>query len=179
MPKGIFKRTKEHCKNIGKALMGKIVSPQIRENISKNHADVSGKNNPMYGNPRMDLQKKFKGNGNPSWKGGLTPLHSRIKGCFEYKNWRKQVFRQDNYTCQECGDNKGGNLNAHHKKPFAQILSEFLKEYDQFSPIEDKETLLRLTIKYKPFWDITNGKTLCENCHILTMKGRRVRYGIR
>jgi len=40
-----------------------------------------------------------------------------------------------------------------------------LKEYNQFSPIEDRETLIRLAITYKPFWDIDNGLTLCAKCH--------------
>ena len=26
----------------------------------------------------------------------------------------KEVYKRDNYTCQRCGDNKGGNLVAHH-----------------------------------------------------------------
>jgi hypothetical protein len=59
----------------------------------------------------------------------------------------------------------GGNLEAHHIKKFSILLAEFLSFYNQFSPIEDKETLVRLAISYEPFWDIINGKTLCEKCH--------------
>ncbi len=46
-----------------------------------------------------------------------------------------------------------------------KILEEFLREYSRFSPIEDKETLVRLAVTYKPFWDLNNGITLCKNCH--------------
>ena len=53
----------------------------------------------------------------------------------------------------------------HHVRPFAIIFDEFLKEYSLFSPIEDKETLIRLAMIYKPFWDISNGQTLCKDCH--------------
>lgn len=97
---------------------------------------------------------------------GRTPLYNLIRNSNTYKEWRNKVFKRDSYTCQNCGDDTGGNLNAHHKIQFNIILQEFLKEYDQFSPIEDKETLVRLAIKYKPFWDIDNGQTLCKKCHL-------------
>ncbi len=108
-------------------------------------------------------------------KGGITPLHLLIRTSLENDLWIKQVFERDNYTCQECNQ-RGGNLEAHHKKDFAIILKEFLDEYDQFSPIEDKETLLRLAFKYKPFWDIDNGETLCGGCHdLIKIKRRKIR----
>ncbi len=34
--------------------------------------------------------------------------------------WRKAVFERDNYTCQKC-NKRGGNLEAHHKKPWADF----------------------------------------------------------
>ena len=111
-----------------------------------------------------------KGEKHPFWKGGITPLYNIIRNSFEDNLWRKNIFQRDNYTCQECFK-IGGKLEAHHIKEFAKILQEFLKEYSQFSPIEDKETLVRLAITYKPFWDIANGKTLCKDCHIKTFAG--------
>lgn len=60
-------------------------------------------------------------------------------------------------------------------KSFYKILQEFLQTYNQFSPIEDKETLVRLAINYTPFWDINNGITLCTDCHKLTSNyGRKL-----
>ena len=104
------------------------------------------------------------------WKGGITSLRGYIKGLLEYKEWRNKVYEKDNFTCQECLK-RGVKLNCHHIKPFSKILQEFLNHYPQFSPIEDKETLLRLTITWKDFWDVDNGITLCEKCHNLTKKG--------
>lgn len=113
---------------------------------------------------------KIMGNKHWNWKGGITKLISSLRNLIEGKQWRKQVFERDNYTCQKCGE-RGCYLNAHHKKAFSIIVSEFLKAYSQFSPIEDKETLIRLAITYTPFWDVDNGETLCLKCHNITKMG--------
>ena len=105
------------------------------------------------------------------WKKGIVPwnktyfreLRYLIRECPEMIIWRKKVFERDKYICQDC--RKGSYLHAHHKNPFSIILREFLKEFSQFSPIEDKETLVRLAKNYKPFWDLDNGITLCIKCH--------------
>lgn len=109
-----------------------------------------GKFNSNYGNYKINA---------------TTPIMGSIRNLYESREWRTAIFKRDDFTCRECLCNKGGRLNAHHIKHFAVILSEFLKEYYQFSPVEDKETLLRLAINYKPFWDLENGITLCKECH--------------
>jgi len=125
--------------------------------------------------PKEASKDKHSGANNGNYKGGITPLANMIRHLLEYINWRNQIFKRDNYTCQEC-EQIGGNLEAHHIKPFAELLQEFLKEYDQFSPIEDKETLVRLAMKWKLFWEVNNGKTLCEDCHNIT-KREAFNYG--
>lgn len=107
------------------------------------------------------------GAGNYNYKGGITKIYDAIRRLKLNDEWREKVFERDNYTCQDCGDNTGGNLNAHHKKQFSIILSEFLEEYNQFSQFEEVAILTRLAMKYKSFWDIENGKTLCKDCHIV------------
>lgn len=79
------------------------------------------------------------GNNNPSWKGGITPINHKIRTSTDYAKWRKAVFNRDNYACVNCGDSKGGNLEADHIKPFAYYPE------------------LRLVV--------SNGQTLCKNCH--------------
>lgn len=43
------KLTDEHKSKISESNKGKKLTDEHKQNISKNHADVSGKNNPMYG----------------------------------------------------------------------------------------------------------------------------------
>jgi hypothetical protein len=57
----------------------------------------------------------------------------------ELNVWRKAVYKRDSFACVKCGDNRGGNLNAHHKDGYAWCV--------------DRR------------YDVDNGATLCETCH--------------
>jgi len=76
-----------------------------------------------------------------NWQGGKTKELKRLRGTAQYISWRKAVFERDDYTCLFCGI-RGVTLNADHILPFA-----FFPE-------------LR--------FDISNGRTLCEECHRTT-----------
>ena len=56
----------------------------------------------------------------------------------DYRLWREDVFRRDDWTCVECGTH-GGDVQADHIKPYA-IYPE---------------------LRY----DVSNGRTLCVGCH--------------
>jgi hypothetical protein len=87
----------------------------------------------------MLQQKRFVGEKNPNWKGGVTEENHKERNSDQYKQWRKDVFERDHYTCQKCGDKKGGNLLPHHIKSFA--------EYPKLR------------------YEVSNGITFCEKCH--------------
>ena len=90
-----------------------------------------GTKNPMYGK---------RGKAHHGYiNGKYTAEKKRYWGTSEYQQWRKAVYERDNYTCQDCGDDKGGNLNAHHIKPWVGFPK----------------------LRYV----VSNGITLCVKCH--------------
>ena len=98
---------------------------------------------------KLNIRKYFsslKGAKHPRWKGGITPIYKAVRQTFEYRNWRKNVFERDNYTCQSCGVRSGNGatiiLNADHIKPFAL--------FPELS------------------FEVSNGRTLCTPCHKMT-----------
>ncbi len=95
---------------------------------------------------------------------GLSTIQEGIRKLSEAKKWQLDVHKKSRYNCKNCNEHSK-KLIAHHKKAFKSIMDEFLAFYNQFSWIEDRETLIRLAITYAPFWDVSNGGTLCKKCH--------------
>jgi hypothetical protein len=85
----------------------------------------------------------LKGENGPNWQGGITSVNRRLRASTDFKEWRKAVFERDNYTCQMCllRSRRGQQiyLHPHHIKLFS---------------------------KYPKFrFEVSNGLTLCSNCH--------------
>lgn len=91
----------------------------------------------------------LRGPDHPRWRGGITPITQRMRYSDEYKAWRKAVYQRDNYTCQHCGSQRGGTLCAHHIQSWA--------DYPELR------------------FDVSNGITLCNDCHALQHPNRKVR----
>jgi len=79
-----------------------------------------------------------KGKLNPRWKGGISGEIKMLRNTPKYKEWGKQVFERDDYTCQKCGQ-RGGNLHADHIKSFT--------DYPKLR------------------FEVSNGQTMCVSCH--------------
>jgi len=111
---------------------------------------------PRKGNIAWNKGKRYlaiTGDKNPNWKGGISGIRDEIRHCLEYKQWRKEVFERDNYTCKKC-NKRGGELEIHHNiKTFSEILIS-----NNIKSTED-------AILCNEFWNIDNGITLCLNCH--------------
>ena len=109
---------------------GKKHSEESKKRISESRTGI-----PAWNKGIESLRKGKKSN---LWKGGITPSNHVIRTSMKYKQWRRNIFERDDYTCQNCKKH-GGNLNADHIKPFA-LFPE-----------------LR--------FDIDNGRTMCIPCH--------------
>lgn len=91
---------------------------------------------------------KISGSNNYHWKGGSDNPIKKLRGSFEYKKWRMEVYRRDYWTCQICRI-KGKKIWADHIKPFS-LFPEFR-------------------------FDINNGRTLCIDCALkLPTHGSRI-----
>lgn len=101
---------------------------------------------------------------NSSWKGGITPLHMRIRACEKYELWRKNCRERDGYRCTISGVNR--NLQVHHYPlTFSEIFANFLNENPYLNPINDSDKLFELSQTHEPFWDISNGITVSKRVH--------------
>ncbi len=75
------------------------------------------------------------------WNGGKTKAERiKFRKTEEHYAWVRAVYERDEYTCQVCGYDKGGTLNAHHLNSYA----------------DHKECR----------HDISNGVTMCKKCHM-------------
>jgi len=93
---------------------------------------------------------------------GLTILSKKIRGSFNYRQWRSDVFFRDDFTCGRC-NTRGGPLHAHHVKRFSEIIAEY------------KIQTLKQALECAELWDLNNGTTLCVRCHQTPRKEGRTR----
>lgn len=124
MPKTGYKATADHAEKIRQSRMGKIMTAETKRKIALKNSQF-----------RHTLETKMKLRG----KRGKRPdtITEDQRKTYEYREWRKAIFKRDNYTCVKCGSKE--KIQTHHKKPFC-LYPE-----------------LRTAME--------NGVTLCPNCH--------------
>jgi hypothetical protein len=82
-----------------------------------------------------------------NWKGGITSENREQRNSTQRKEWTRNVFCRDHWTCQSCGHHgQKKDMIAHHIVPWS------------------KSKELR--------FDVSNGVTLCRACHCELHKPR-------
>jgi transposase len=125
------KLSKKHKLRIKETQKGRIKSKEECTNISNSKKGIKFTKTHRI---KLSLVKT----GEKLFTGFKRSINDRLRHSQYYKNWRTEVFKRDNYTCQECGK-KNCYLEAHHIKPFSKYPE------------------LR--------FEISNGITVCRNCH--------------
>lgn len=149
MPNKGYKPTEIHRKKVSegrKRFLANNPNPRLGKKHSeeaKKRMSLSRTGFKMPLEQRRKLSEMKKGSKSHFWKGGVSLRNKILRDGVEYKLWREAVFKKDNYTCVWCNQ-RGGNLNADHIKPFAYFPE------------------LRFAID--------NGRTLCVPCHRTTFK---------
>jgi len=145
------KRKMSEARKRRKEKLGYINSSETRKKMSEAHRGKrltekhkrkigeSNKERKLSEEVRRRRSEAQRGENNPFWKGGISPLNKIIRRGIEFRLWREAVFARDNWTCQRCS-RRGGELHPHHIKNFAQYPD------------------LRFAID--------NGITFCKDCHI-------------
>lgn len=127
-------------------MKGKKMSKESRKKMSvaakKRGSNRTGKKHTLETRAkisRISRERSPKGKDAPGYKDGKLEERRGQRMSMKYKRWRYDVYLRDKFTCQKCGDDKGGNLIAHHIKPFSDYPN------------------LRFSIE--------NGLTICVSCH--------------
>jgi hypothetical protein len=151
MPKIGYKCTNEHKRKVsdaikkqwlnGKRKGGWKLSDGAKKKISiahMGHKSYFPIGYSVWNKGKKNAQPKLYGSDNPHWKGGITIKNTQLRNSYQYRDWRRSVYIRDNFTCVFC-EITGGRLVAHHVKEFS--------------------------LYPKLRFDISNGITLCVECH--------------
>lgn len=160
---GKWRHTEESKRKMSESRKGRIISEEWRKNMSlakQKQKERDGYiNSPearkklsetLKGRKKTEQHRKNLSGANSSfWRGGVSKDDKKLRERARYKEWRTAVFERDDYTCKHCGQ-RGGQLNADHKIPFALLPEEPNKNvYDGYF--------------YR--YNIDIGQTLCVTCH--------------
>lgn len=91
---------------------------------------------------------------------------SKLRYTDRYKEWRKEVLKEQGRVCSICGSSTKVQVH-HNNKYFLHIVIDFLDQHSHLDVFRDTEELLNCADYYEDLWDTTNGQPLCFSCHEL------------
>jgi len=111
----------------------------------------------------LSCSKDFqKDENHPNWKGGVSSLEGLVYVMLR-PVWGKPIMKRDNYTCRDCGSNKGYK-EVHHVRLLTQIRDEVRGKHPELDisiPSDKKKLAILIVNKHK----LEDGKTVCKSCH--------------
>lgn len=139
-------------------LMTEGIKEKISKSLKGNVPWNKGLKNWRKGYEHSEETKRKIGEGNTKRpEERISKSHDLLRKEKKYKGWQSDIFKRDNWTCQNCGrrSKAGGRieLNAHHVIEFAQILKE------------NNIKTIKQAYQCKELWNLENGVTLCDECH--------------
>ena len=114
MPKGVFRRSPEHCENISIALTGMKRSLETRRKIS-----IIASARKLSDEQKEKIGDSMRGEKHWHWQGGITGAIYSLRKTKEYRHWRDAVLKRDGHKCKKCGATER-RLDAHHIFSFTE-----------------------------------------------------------
>lgn len=96
---------------------GKKMLQETKDKISNT---LSGRTISQNIKDKISATMKLKADKHPNWRGGVSSETEKLRSSGEYKYWRKECLKRDNFTCQKTGQS-GGELAVHHINNFADF----------------------------------------------------------
>jgi len=146
-----LKGIKRSPKTIAKMKIAQKNVIKTSKQIEKQRISITGRKASKSTRLKMSLAQR--GEKSNAWKGGITSLYLKIRHNFKIRQWRDDCFTRDDFTCQKCNI-RGGKLTCHHIKYFSKIISD-----NNIRTLEE-------ALDCDELWNINNGITLCNKCHI-------------
>lgn len=129
----IRKRNKKIGLASSQALRGRKIPLDVKKKISKTLKE-------------KEVHRNYsKGETHYNWQGGITAKNEKIRKQYGWKLWREEVFKRDNFLCQNpncsfCNNQRGKPLHPHHIKR--------VKDFPEL------------------IFDVDNGITYCQDFHL-------------
>ena len=135
-----IKRTEKQRKRISDAHIGQVAWNKGTIGISNGRPKGMSHTEETKRKISQATKAHYKAGGKPwNYVTGKSKTDRRKYGTMVFNDWRMAVYERDRFICQMCSE-KGKRLNCHHIKAFVSYPD------------------LR--------FDIDNGVTLCEDCHM-------------
>ena len=132
----IFKVTPSR---LGKASYCSLLCRNSAYKVTQKDRSVSDEMRQKMSNLRKTLGD-WKGNiGNKgenayNWKGGTSKIHQQLRSSPEYREWRLNILKRDNYSCKYCGSHK--HLEVAHILAFASYPELRMADNNVFTACE-------------------------------------------